>query len=57
MMEEIKTIEQYRERLIEAFHNAGADGLICLVCLPDEKEFQALERVLRMEYTQAPKVI
>ena len=46
-MREIKTIEQYRERMIEAFHNAGYDELIAYVVLPFEEEFITLEKILK----------
>jgi len=46
----IETIEQYRERMIEAFHNADCDSLISVVALPTEKEFQHLEWLLKKEY-------
>lgn len=41
------TVEQYRERLIEAFQNTGCGELIALVCLPNEEAFKALESLLR----------
>lgn len=41
------TVEQYRERMIEAFQNTGNDNLIALVCLPNEDSFKALESLLR----------
>lgn len=46
--EEIKmTVEQYRQRMIEAFQNAECDELIALVALPNEEAFKALESLLR----------
>ena len=46
----IETVEQYRERMIQAFHNADCDNLIAVVVLPTEKEFQNLEWLLKKEY-------
>lgn len=44
-----KTVEEYRQRMIEAFHNADCDHLIAIVCLPNEKEFTHLECLLKYE--------
>lgn len=49
MNTEYKTAEEYRQRMIEAFHNADCDHLIALVCLPNEKEFTHLEWLLKHE--------
>lgn len=45
-------VEQYRKRMIEAFHNADCDGLIALVVQPTEKEFEHLEWVLKTFYAK-----
>ena len=44
------TVEQYRARMIEAFHNADCDHFIALVSLPTEKEFEHLEWLLKNHY-------
>lgn len=44
------SVEQYRQRMIQAFHEAGCDELIALVCLPTEKEFKHLEWLLEKHY-------
>lgn len=44
------TVTEYRERMIQAFHNADCDSLIAVVVLPTEKEFQHLEWLLKKEY-------
>ena len=49
-MDEIKTIDDYRDRMIEAFHNGGHDELIALVVQPSEKEFKHLEWLLDRFY-------
>lgn len=44
------TVEQYRERMIQAFHNADCDELIALVVQPAETEFEHLEWLLKTHY-------
>lgn len=44
------TVEEYRQRMIDAFHNADCDNLIALVALPSEKEFEHLEWLLKKHY-------
>lgn len=44
------TVEQYRRRMMDAFHNADCDELIALVVLPKEKEFEHLEWLLKTHY-------
>ena len=46
------SVEQYRQRMIEAFHNADCDELIALVALPTEKEFKHLEWLLKTHYKE-----
>ncbi len=46
----MKTIQEYRERMIEAFHNTGCDELIALVVQPNETEFKHLEWLLKTHY-------
>ena len=48
--EAVMTVAEYRERMIQAFHNADCDNLISVVVLPTEKEFQFLEWLLKKEY-------
>jgi hypothetical protein len=50
MDKEYKTIDEYRDRLIQAFQNAECSNLIALVALPTEKEFQHLEWLLKEHY-------
>ena len=45
-------VEQYRQRMIEAFHNADCDELIAKVALPTEKEFKHLEWLLKTHYKE-----
>ena len=51
-LEHQMTVEEYRQRMIQAFHNADCDELIALVCLPTEKEFEHLEWLLKTFYKQ-----
>ena len=44
------TVEEYRQRMIQAFHNADCDELIALVAMPTEKEFEELEWLLKTHY-------
>lgn len=44
------TAEEYRQRMIQALHNADCDELIAVVCLPTEKEFEHLEWLLKTHY-------
>jgi hypothetical protein len=46
------SVEQYRQRMIEAFHNADCDELIAIVALPTEKEFKHLEWLLKTHYKE-----
>ena len=46
------SVEQYRQRLIEAFHNADCDEFITLVALPTEKDFKYLEWLLKTHYKE-----
>lgn len=48
------TAEEYRQRMIQAFHNAGTDELIAVCVLPTEKEFEHLEWLLKNHYKQEP---
>ena len=41
------TVEEYRQRLIQAFHDTDCDHYIALVCLPNERAFKGLESMLR----------
>ena len=49
------TAEEYRQRMIQAFHNANTDELIALCVLPTEKEFEHLEWLLKNQYKQKTK--
>lgn len=42
--------EEYRQKMIETFHNTDCDNLIALVVQPDEKEFEHLEWLLKTHY-------
>ena len=44
------TVEEYRQRMIQAFHNADTDELIAICVLPTEKEFEHLEWLLKTHY-------
>ena len=44
------TVAEYRERMIEAYHNADCDELIALVVPPAETEFEQLEWLLKTHY-------
>ena len=44
------TAEEYRQRMIQAFHNADTDELIAVCVLPTEKEFEHLEWLLKNHY-------
>ena len=44
------TAEEYRQRIIQAFHNADCDELIAVCVLPTEKEFEHLEWLLKNHY-------
>ena len=48
------TAEEYRQRMIQAFHNADADELIAVCVLPTEKEFEQLEWLLKKHYKKEP---
>lgn len=48
------TVEEYRQRMIKAFHNADCDELIAVCVLPTEKEFEHLEWLLRSHYKKEP---
>ena len=48
------TAEEYRQRMIQAFHNADTDGLIAICVLPTEKEFEHLEWLLKNHYKKEP---
>ena len=48
------TAEEYRQRMIQAFHNADCDRLIALCVLPTEKEFEHLEWLLKTHYKKEP---
>lgn len=49
------TAEEYRQRMIQAFHNADCDELIALVVLPTEKEFEHLGWLLEKHYKAKPE--
>lgn len=49
------TAEEYRQRMIQVFHNADTDGLIAICVRPTEKEFEHLEWLLKNHYKQKPK--
>lgn len=48
------TAEEYRQRMIQAFHNAGTGELIAVCVLPTEKEFEHLEWLLKNHYKKEP---
>lgn len=48
------TAEEYRQRMIQAFHNTDCDELIAMCVLPTEKEFEHLEWLLKNHYKKQP---
>lgn len=48
------TAEEYRQRMIQAFHNADCDELIAICVLPTAKEFEHLEWLLKNHYKKEP---
>lgn len=48
------TAEEYRQRMIQAFHNAGTDELIAVCVFPTAKEFEYLEWLLKNHYKKEP---
>ena len=48
------TTEEYRQRMIQTFHNADTDELIAVCVLPTEKEFEHLEWLLKNHYKKDP---
>lgn len=50
------TGEEYRQRMIQAFHNADCDELIAICVLPTEKEFEHLEWLLEKHYKAKPEL-
>lgn len=48
------TAEEYRQRMMQAFHNADCGGLIAVCVLPTEKEFEHLEWLLKNHYKREP---
>lgn len=48
------TAEEYRQRMIQAFHNADCGELIAVCVLPTEKEFEYLEWLLKNHYKKEP---
>ena len=49
-LEHEMSAEQYRQRMIQAFHNTDCDELIAICVLPTEKEFKHLEWLLKNHY-------
>lgn len=48
------TVEEYRQRMIQAFQKTNCDELIALCVLPTEKEFEHLEWLLKNHYKKEP---
>lgn len=44
------TVNEYRYRLMDAFHNANCGELIAVVVKPKESEFKQLEWLLKTHY-------
>lgn len=44
------TAEEYRQRMMQAFRNAGTDELIAVCVLPTEKEFDAFTNMLTKNF-------
>ncbi len=49
-------VEEYRQRMIEAFHKVGCDELIALVALPTENDFKELEWLLENYYKKKDEI-
>ena len=49
------SVEEYRQRLMEVFHNTGHDELLTYVVMPKEEEFKSLEYILR-QYKFEPRL-
>ena len=47
-------VEEYRQRLMEVFHNTDHDELLTYVVMPKEEEFKSLEDILR-QYKYEPR--
>lgn len=50
------TVNEYRNRLMDAFHNADCDELIAVVVKPEESEFKHLEWLLKTHYKKQEKI-
>ena len=48
------SVEEYRQRLMEVFHNTDHDELLTYVVMPKEEEFKSLEDILR-QYRYEPR--
>lgn len=48
------SVEEYRQRLMEVFHNTDHDELLTYVVMPKEEEFKSLENILR-QYKFEPR--
>lgn len=44
------TVQEYRRRMVQAFHTADCDELIAICVLPSEKDFEHLEWLLKKYY-------
>lgn len=49
------TVEEYRQRMIQALKDTNCDELIALCVLPTEKEFEHLEWLLKNHYKKSLK--
>ncbi len=43
------SVEEYRMKLMDIFHNAGRDEFIALLVEPNETDFRNLESLLKEE--------
>lgn len=48
-------VEEYRQRLMEVFHNSDHDELLAYVVMPKEEEFKSLEYTLQ-QYKYEPRL-
>jgi len=48
------TVEEYRQRMIQAFHNADCNELVAVCVLPTEEDFKFLEWLLKKHYKKEP---
>lgn len=48
------TVDEYRQRMIQTFHNADCNRLVPMCVLPNERGFEYLEWLLKNHYEKDP---